>query len=196
MNVQDRILDAATRSFVRNGVLASRLEEIRLTAGVSIGAIYHHFPDKQALHAEAFLRALATYQAGFVKALEESEDAAAGVKGAVRYHLRWITGNRDAAALLLGERPTGPRAEQLAEQNRDFFRAVLSWWRIHAGYGALRELDPGLLHALWLGPSYEYCRHWLAGRNSKLPGSAARPTNVADELAEAAWATLRAGDET
>ena len=194
LTVEERIVKAATRNFVRDGVLSARLEDIRRDAGVSVGAVYHHFPDKQALHAEAFLRALADYQAGFVEALQESEDAEAGVKGAVRYHLRWIAGNRDAAALLLGERPSGPRAERLTEQNRAFFTAVLRWWRIHAGYGTLRELDPGLLHALWLGPAYEYCRHWLAGRNSKLPGTPARPDAVADELADAAWAVLKRGD--
>ena len=192
--VAARILEAATRTFVRDGVLASRLEDIRREAGVSVGAIYHHFADKQALHAEAFVRALAAYQAGFVDALEDSEDAERGVKGAVRYHMRWIARNRDAAALLLGERPSGPGAERLTEQNRAYFRAVLRWWRIHAGYGTLRELDPGLLHALWLGPAYEYCRHWLAGRGSKLPGVPVRPEAVADELADAAWATLRAAD--
>ena len=194
MTVEARILEAATRNFVRDGVLAARLDDIRREAGVSVGAIYHHFADKQALHAEAFVRALADYQAGFVEALEESEGAEGGVRGAVRYHLRWIAANRDAAALLLGERPSGPRAERLTEQNRAFFRAVLRWWRIHAGYGTLRELDPGLLHALWLGPAYEYCRHWLAGRNSKLPGTPARPDAVAGELGDAAWTTLRAGD--
>ena len=195
MSLQDRILEAATRSFVRDGVLGTRLEDIRREAGASVGAVYHHFPDKQALHAEAFVRALAAYQAGFVEALEESEGAEAGVKGAVRYHLRWIAANRDAAALLLGERPSGPRAERLTEQNRAFFTAVLRWWRIHAGYGTLRELDPGLLHALWLGPAYEYCRHWLAGRDSKLPGRPARPDAVGDQLAEAAWAVLKGSGE-
>ena len=194
MTAHERILDAATRNFVRDGVFASRLEDIRRDAGVSVGAIYHHFPDKQALHAEAFVRALAEYQAGFVDALHESKDSESGVKGSVRYHLRWVAAHRDSAALLLGERPSGPAAgARLVEQNRGFFQAVLRWWRVHVGYGTLRELDPGLLHALWLGPAHDYCRHWLAGRASKLPGRAAEPTAVARELADAAWAVLGRG---
>lgn len=194
MGAHDRILRAAMRSFVSDGVLATRVEDIRREAGVSVGALYHHFPDKQALHAEAFVRALADYQAGFIEALQESEDAESGVKGAVRHHLGWVAANRDAAALLLGERPSGPGAGQrLAEQNRAFFKAMLNWWRIHAGYGSLREFDPALLYALWLGPAHEYCRHWLAGRKSKLPGAVAEPDAVADELADGAWATLRGG---
>jgi AcrR family transcriptional regulator len=194
MTLQERILETATRHFVEQGVLATRLEDIRRDAGASVGAIYHHFPDKQALHAEAFVRALADYQAGFADALQKSETAEAGVKEAVRYHLRWVAANRERASLLLGERPSGPEAgKRLAEQNRAFFTTVLRWWRIHVGYGTLRELEPTLLNALWLGPANEYCRHWLEGRASKLPGRAAHPRTVAAELAEAAWTSLKGG---
>jgi AcrR family transcriptional regulator len=190
VTVQERILQAATRNFVRDGVMASRLEDIRRDAGVSVGAVYHHFPDKQALHAEAFLRVLAGYQAGFLETLQESNDAESGVKGVIHYHLRWVAENRDSAKLLLGERPSGPGAvERLTDQNRAFFKAALRWWRIHAGYGALRELDPELLHALWKGAADDYCRQWLAGRDRRLP------TAVASELADAAWTTLKQTDE-
>lgn len=190
---QERILRAATRSFARDGVLAARVEDIRNAAGVSVGAIYHHFPDKQALHAEAFLWALADYQTGFSDALLGSDDAESGVKGAVRHHLKWIAANRDEAVLLLGEPPAGATVgRRLAEQNRGFFTTVLRWWRVHAGYGAVRELDPALLYALWLGPAHEYSRHWLAGRESKLPGAASKPSAVAEALADAAWTVLHA----
>jgi AcrR family transcriptional regulator len=192
MTLHERILRAATRRFVRDGVLTTRIEDIRNDAGVSVGALYHHFPDKQALHAEAFMRALTEFQAGFVDALHESEHAEGAVKGAVRHHMAWVAANRDAAALLLGEPPSGSSArERLAAQNHAFFTVVLRWWRLHAGYGSLRELDPATLYALWLGPAHEYCRHWLAGRNSKLPGAAAEPGAAADLLADAAWATLK-----
>jgi hypothetical protein len=108
------------------------------------------------------------------------------VKGVVDHHVRWVAANRDSAALLQSGRPSGPRAdERVTEQNRGFFKEVLRWWRIHAGYGAVRDLDPELLHALWLGPAEEYCRHWVAGRSRKVPADAAH------ELADAAWATLK-----
>lgn len=195
MALRESILDAATRRFVRDGVLATRVDDIRRDAGVSVGALYHHFPDKQALHAEAFLRALVAYQSGFVDALHESGNAKGGVKGVVRHHLVWVAANRDAAALLHGEPPSGPAVGQrLADQNRAFFTTVLRWWRLHAGYGSLRELDPAPLYALWLGPVHEYCRQWLAGGGSKLPGVASAPSNVADDLADAAWAVLKRGD--
>jgi AcrR family transcriptional regulator len=188
MTLQARILDAATRAFVRDGVLGTRIEDIRRDAGVSVGAIYHHFPDMRALYDEAFLRALADYQAGFVESLNESRDAESGVKGAVSYHLRWVSAHRDAASLLLRERPRGPGVgDRLAEQNRAFFKSVMRWWRLHAGYGAVRELDAAVLHAIWLGPAESYCAHWLEGRNCRIP------TGVAGELADGAWDSLKGG---
>jgi AcrR family transcriptional regulator len=184
--IQDRIIDAATSGFARNGVMATRLEDVSRDAGASVGAIYHHFPDKRALHREAYLRALADYQAGFADVLRESEDAESGIKGIVRHHLGWVAANREAATLLLGERPSGPdAAERLADQNRALFKTIAGWWRIHARYGAVRELDEPVLFALWLGPAHAFTRHWLAGRHSRLP------TGVATELADAAWASLR-----
>jgi AcrR family transcriptional regulator len=195
MTLRERIVEAATRRFVDGGVLATRIEDIRREAGVSVGALYHHFPDKQALHAEAFVRALDDYQAGFLDVLQGSEDARTGVRDVVRHHMSWVAAHRDAAALLFGEQPSAPSAvERLADQNRAFFTAVLRWWRIHARYGSLRELEPASLYALWLGPAHEYCRHWLAGRHSKLPGRATDPEAVADDLADAAWSTLKGGE--
>ena len=98
---------------------------------------------------------------------------------AVAHQISWVTANRDAAALLYGGRPAGAAAaERLREPNRDFFADVLGWWRVHAGYGALRELEPGLLYALWLGAADSYCRQWLAGpaRSSRRPPPPARET--------------------
>jgi hypothetical protein len=59
------------------------------------------------------------------------------------------------------------------------------WWREHAP--ELRDLDLDVAHALWLGPSQEYARHWLAGRARRVPSAVAR------ELSEAAWRALRQG---
>ena len=58
---------------------------------------------------------------------------------------------------------------------------------MHVHYGAVRDLDPLLLHVLWLGPATELTRHWLAGDSP-------RPTEAQVEaLADAAWASLKEG---
>ncbi|MBX4293995.1 TetR/AcrR family transcriptional regulator, partial [Mycobacterium tuberculosis] len=54
----------------------------------------------------------------------------------------------------------------------------------HARYGAVRALDFDVLYALWLGPAQEYSRQWLG---AAVPVA---PTEIADELAAAAWQVL------
>jgi AcrR family transcriptional regulator len=188
---REQIVEAATRAFARDGLLASRLDDIRREAGVSVGAVYHHFSDKEALHAESWLLALGAFQDGFVHRLRASADAESGVRGGVAHQIAWVTANRDAAALLYGGRPGGAGATaRVDQQNRAFFGDVLSWWRLHAAYGALRVVEPRLLHALWLGATDSYCRQWVAGRARAIERS------VGLELADAAWQTLKGARTT
>jgi AcrR family transcriptional regulator len=189
--VRDRIVLAATRTFAREGALGSRLEDIRRDAGVSVGAVYHHFADKEALHAEAWMRALGSYQAGFLEVLRASSDAEDGVRSAVEHQLRWVVAHREAAILLYSGRPIGQAAdERLAAQNGAFFAEVLRWWRLHVGYGSLRELEPELLHALWLGPADSYCRQWVVSEQNEVPEERVRA------LADAAWGIVKGGRST
>ena len=175
-----RILDAALRRFAADGVVAATLDDVRRDARASVGAVYHHFPDKQALVDAVRADALAGYQEAFAAVLERHVSAEDGVRAVVAFHLAWCAEHPDEARLLLEGRPAGA-----GELNREFFARVIAWWRPHAHYGAVRDLDVVLLHALWLGPATEVARHWLGGR-------VRRPTKAdAALLADAAWAALR-----
>src|SRR3954452_7468511 len=136
-----RILAAARTRFATDGVYSATLDEVRRDARVSVGAIYHHFPDKERLAEAVWLDALARYQAGFLTTLREQPGARAGVVAGVEYHLAWVAANREDAALLFSARPVRAR-----ERNRAFFRAVRVWWREHAP--ELRDLDLDVAHAL------------------------------------------------
>ena len=43
------VLDAALRLFSHQGFRGTSVREIAETAGVSIGNVYHHFPDKETI---------------------------------------------------------------------------------------------------------------------------------------------------
>jgi AcrR family transcriptional regulator len=180
---RERLLAAARSVFARRGVLAATLEEVRAEAGVSVGALYHHFPDKASLVAALYVELLAQFQDGFAEQLRAHPDAEGGVRAGVDFYLRWATRNRDAAALLLGSRPRADAA--LDARNRAFLGEVLRWWRVHAHYGRLRDLPVEVVHALWLGPAEEYVRHWLAGRARRVEHS------ISAVLADAAWQSLK-----
>jgi AcrR family transcriptional regulator len=181
------ILGAALTEFNAHGVAGASIDDIRARSGASVGSIYHHFGDKDGIAGALFLDGLRDYQQGFVAALTEADSARQGIERGVHHHLRWVAEHRELARfLLLGRdaRVVIATERPLRELNRRFFRAVAKWMRPHVARKELRALGPELLTALWIGPSQELARHWLAGR-SRVSLNEAAPV-----LADAAWRTL------
>ena len=184
-DARDRLLQVARRRFAVDGALVPTLDEVRREAEVSVGALYHHFPDKSALAAAVYAQLIGEYQAGFVAMLRDHDIAESGIRGGVAYHLRWVTEHRGEASVLLGDRLD---SAALRDANRDFFSTVRDWWRPHHTYGVLRPMRLGVTAALWLGPAQEYSRYWIAG------GEATIPRETVETFGAAAWAVLRAND--
>jgi AcrR family transcriptional regulator len=181
-SARDRLLSAALARFDSDSLVSVSLDDIRQEAGVSVGALYHHFSDKAGLFDALYLDLTKQFQAGFLGELRSHATAEEGIQAGVRFYLRWVIRNRASAGILLGYRPDHAI---LAEPNRRFFADVMAWWLTHVHYGTLRALPPELVHALWLGPAQEYTRHWLAGHAKRPAGS------VVEALAHAAWKTLK-----
>jgi len=176
-------MQTARRRFAADGAMAATLDEIRRDAEVSVGALYHHFPDKPTLAAAVYAEVMSEYQAGFTTMLRRHDTAEAGIRGGVAHHLRWVAANHNEAALLLGDRLD---SVELRDANRAFFAAVRDWWQPHHTYGVLRPMQPGITAALWIGPAQELSRYWIGGDAPRMPRGAVRT------LADAAWMALRA----
>ena len=181
-SARDRLLAAALDKLATAPPHALSLDEIRRAAGVSVGALYHHFPDKSALVDALYVELIERSQAEILATLRAHPGAEDGIRAVVRWYLGWIADHRAAAALLLGHRPD---SAALRDANRRFFAETTAWWDTHAHYGTVRHLSPDLVHALWLGPAHDYARHWLAGHVS------GDPHTVAETLADAAWHALK-----
>jgi AcrR family transcriptional regulator len=180
-----RLIQTARRRFAADGAIAATLDEIRREADVSVGAMYHHFPDKPALAAAVYAQVMSEYQAGFLTMLRRHATAEGGIRGGVAHHLRWVVANRSEAALLLGDRLD---STELRDCNREFFAAVRDWWRPHHSYRVLRPMQAGITAALWFGPAQEFSRYWIADDEPRMP------RGVAKTFADAAWKALRAND--
>lgn len=180
---RDRLLTVARRRFAAEGTIAPTLDEVRREAEVSVGSLYHHFPDKPALAAAVYAQVMAEYQTGFVEMLRDQDSAEDGIRGGVRHHLNWIAAHRGEAALLLGDRLD---SSALRAANKDFLAAIQDWWRPHRTYGVLVDIQPGVTAALWFGPAQEYARHWVAGDVAEMD------SEVVETFADAAWNALHA----
>jgi AcrR family transcriptional regulator len=181
------ILDATLEAFDEKGYAATTIEDVRNRSGASVGSIYHHFGGKEQLAAALYLRALASYQEGFLAAIRRHAAAEAGVKAAVEHHIDWVSRHRALARYLLERSPVDidrASGEQLREQNRAFFGRVQAWLRPHVEAGRIQALPLDLGSALWIGGAQEWTRHWLEGRTEASLHQARRA------LADAAWEAL------
>lgn len=183
----EAILDAALAEFTKHGVAGTSIDDIRRRSGASIGSIYHHFGDKDGIAGALYLDGLRDYQQGFVAAISAAPSTQDGIKRGVHYHLGWVADHRELAQFLLLGRDAGTvaaTARPLRTLNRRFFGAVEEWTAPRVRAGELRPLGIELLSALWIGPSQELARYWLAGRGR------VSPADAAPALAEAAARSL------
>ena len=183
-----RILDASLELFLEVGVEAATIDDVRRRSGASVGSLYHRFGNKEGIAAAVYVDALRHYQSEFVAALTRARDAGDGVRSAVRTHMRWIRENPDRAEFLFNVAGAGVRracGTDLRDLNDEFFGVVEAWLHRYVDARELRALSTDMVYALWLGPSQELARLWLArGRRSAL-------RTESTVLADAAWRALR-----
>jgi AcrR family transcriptional regulator len=184
------ILDAALKLFNDTGYSATSVEHIANQAHASVGSIYHHFAGKEAIAAEIYIAGLNDYHRGLLRELNRDHGSAEeSIEGLVRNHLRWVKRNRELARFLFTSRDpetVSASGDALGHMNERVFEAVRRWIERWVETGEVQRLPIGLLHSIVLGPSQEFCRHWVAGRMTQTI-DAAEPV-----LAEAAWKAVRA----
>ncbi len=188
------ILAAALDCFVRNGIAATTMEDIRAASGASIGSIYHHFESKELLAAALYLEGIGEYQDGLLREMTQRHTAREGIRAAVAYHLGWIKGNANWARFLLAARDAdfmSPNELALRQMNRRLTEGIAGWIGPRADRGEVVALAPDTLLPLLLGPAQAFGRVWLAGR-------AVTTIERAEAIfADAAWNAVRrnAADE-
>jgi AcrR family transcriptional regulator len=183
----DLVTATALRLLGSQGYAQTSMEQVRREAGVSNGSLYHLYRDKAALAAQLYQRGMVESQDGILAAVRGAGTAEDGVRGAVVFQASWVDANDELARLVYSDLPDAvlaAAAPSLDKLSRSYVREVDRWLRGHVERGALIDQPFVILHALWLGPTQEFCRHWLRGRGRL------RPRHVAVDLADGAWRAL------
>jgi AcrR family transcriptional regulator len=189
VNPRDRLLEAASDLFAREGYDAVSVEKLRASAGVSNGSFFHLFAAKDDLAAELLVACVVDYQAAIIRALERCEDAADGVAAIIRTHIRWVIGNRAKARFMLDDARAAwfaKAAEQLRSHNVAFAGTIETWRRPLVTRGLLREMSTEVFLATVIGPANLICRTWITGQKP----SATSPARSEDQLVALAVHTL------
>jgi len=183
------IFRKALKLFNEQGIEATTIEMIRAECDTSVGAIYHHFGNKEGLVAALFFTALEDQGRLRDAYLDAADSTEAGVQALVFSYVDWVEQQPQWARFQYHARfavTKGPFKEELAERNKTRNLRLRQWLAESGRAAELQDLPAELLPSLIIGQADSYCRAWLAGR---VKGS---PTDYREVLAQAAWRSVRA----
>lgn len=182
------ILDAALSCFLKNGVVGTTIEQIRVASKASHGSIYHLFRSKDEIALTLFIEGMHDYHRKMLQALENETTARGCIRAMITAHLQDVADDPPLALYLtrLGMADDlGEISDQYRSLNDNYVQSVWPHLEPFVDQGELVRLPPELYISLIVGPAIHLCRSWLRGRIDDDLFSAA------DNLVEAAWKSLQ-----
>lgn len=182
------MLAAALDCFTDQGYDQTSVALIRQRSGVSNGALFHHFPNKEAIADALYLEAMVSVQTDYWAALHKKPSSLReAVAGIVGHQLAWVERHPQWAKFLYSRDHldwAGEAGAKLQSNNKDLAAAYREWLSPFVATGAARELSTPVIVAIVTGPAHAIARRWLAGHLHK------SLTDYADDLIDAAVAGL------
>lgn len=181
------VLRAALDCFNSKGIEATTIEMIRLACDTSVGAIYHHFGNKEGLVAALFFAAMSDQASLRLRYFEGAQTTKDGVNALVFSYVDWVDSQPEWARFQFNARyavSSGPFKEELLERNRLRNQQVQEWFSRPGVGEELAHFPSELVPSLIIGAAESYCRAWLSGRVKQ------SPSTHRQVLADAAWRSL------
>ncbi|KJH86534.1 TetR family transcriptional regulator [Pseudomonas fluorescens] len=183
------IFRKALALFNEQGIEATTIEMIRTECQTSVGAIYHHFGNKEGLVAALFFTALDDQARLRERYLCEATTAEQGVQALIHSYVDWVDSQPEWARFQYHARfavTKGPFKDELASRNSSRNGQLWQWLSAAEQGEALKRYPAELMFSLIIGASESYCRAWLAGR------VCSSPKVHRELLAQAAWRSISA----
>jgi len=183
-----RILEAALSCFMDKGVEASSINDIREASGISVGSIYHHFGNKEAIVVALFLRAMHDHAQMQETALVQAGSAEEGVKAIVACYIDWIVRNPDWARFVFRYKAlvdNSELADESRHQSKQYFERLQAWFAPHIESNAVKRLPLSVYHSLIIGPAQDFALRWLKGETRH------SLDQFRDLYMEAAWQSVK-----
>ncbi len=181
------VMQVAPTTSSKAGIERTNVGDILKDAQCSVGSLYHHFGNKEGIAEALFIEGIRQFNGGLLAALLSRRTGETGVRAIIRYCCQWVTEQPALAAFLPSReiKLSESAKRELKELDRAFGQALYDWFVPHVQKGELLELPRSLYIPIICGPTLEYSRLWLSGRNRR------SPDDVSALLAEAAWQSIR-----
>ena len=171
---RDRILQAALQVFAQKGYHRASVDDIVHASGTSKGAVYHHFPNKEALFLALVDEFAGRLAAAIAEAIGSAHGALGKVEAALRAGLTTFAHHAELARILLLESVSlGPAYEAKRAEVHGRFAALVQGYLDEAvAEGAIAPIDTRVATLAWLGAVNEVVIQWLHGGEPDLLGRA------------------------
>jgi AcrR family transcriptional regulator len=162
---RERILDGALEVFARKGYHGAIVDDIVRASGTSKGAVYHHFPNKEAVFLALVDDFAARLAAAVAAAIAGQRGALAKVESALRATLATFAADERLARLILLEAVSlGPMYQaKRAEVAGRFAELIQGYLDEAVADGSIAPLDTRVTTLAWLGAVNEIVVQWLHG---------------------------------
>ena len=181
------ILTEALACFLEYGIETTTIEMIRERAQTSVGAIYHHFKNKEGLVAALYILAIEDQAERRDQALLSAQSLQQGIQVMTASYIDWVMDYPDFARFLYTANfsiSKSTQRDQLKQQNHLRNQHLLAWMKQQPDYGVIKNIPHELLLSFMVGSTESYCREWLSGKVK------ATPKVYQAALAHAAWCSL------
>ena len=178
------ILHSALRAFRASGYHATTLEDIAAQLGIRSAALYHYFPDKDAILYTCHREGLAELERILIEAQAKYPTARDRLRYAIHEHVRVMTDTLEGSALALEVSALSPRrrAEIIAERDR-YERALRDIVAEGVRSGEFRAIDPELAIFAILG-AINWVVRWYRPPPDGGAGAAEVGAHFADPLVD------------
>ncbi len=181
------ILSQALACFNEFGIEATTIDAIKARCETSVGAMYHHFGNKEGILGALFFTALDDQQEHFKGHLKSASTLQEIVFSVVLSYVDWVVQHPEWARFQFQARSAiakGPHDQALKERNMRTYRELKEKFE---AVGSVQKIPVPfeLLPSLIIGASENYCRAWLSGRVQSSPKA------YGEQLASAAWRSIQ-----
>lgn len=183
-----QILLDALDCFLEHGIEATSIEMIRAKSETSVGAVYHHFKNKEGVVAALFFSALDDQTALRDEYLKQAKTLQEVVFGLIHSYVDWVSEQPEFAKFLITAHfniMQGEEQQQLAQKNKSRNKKIFSLIADFEEFKAFHMIPHEILLSLVIGSTESYCRAWLSQRVKS------DPKIYKDLLAKAAWSSLQ-----
>lgn len=183
-----QILLDALACFLEYGLDATSIEMIRDKSESSVGAIYHHFKNKEGVIAALVFAALDDQASLRDQYLERARSLRDVLNALIYSYVDWVSDQPHFAKFLMLAHFSvmqGEHRPALNEKNKIRNQKIVNNIAAYSDAKLLQSVPSELMMSLVIGATESYCRAWLSEK------VLTNPKVYRENLAQAAWDSLQ-----